>query len=117
MSQDAETTTAATVSTQHSLRALASRSLTLTAALVRILTFMFAAILIVHVVLTVASANPRNGITTFVADAANHLTLGLGNLFLPASASLQVILNYGLAAVVWLVIGIIVARILHALAP
>ena len=93
------------------------KTLGILAALVRLVTVVFAAILVIHIVLTVAAANPRNGITTFFAATANHLTLGLGNLFLPASVSLQVILNYGIAAVVWLIIGLLLARLLQALSP
>jgi hypothetical protein len=117
MSQDAETGEQRKASTQQDMRALASKSLTLAASVVRILTVIFAAILVIHIVLQVAGANPQNGITTFFADAANNLTLGIGDLFLPASEALRVILNYGIAAIVWLVIGIVIAKILNALAP
>jgi hypothetical protein len=51
-----------------------------------------------------------------LASAADHLTLGLGDLFAPSSPLLEVVLNYGLPAVVWLLIGIIVSRLLGALA-
>ena len=64
-----------------------------------------------------AGANPANGITIFFQDFANNLTLGIGDLFLPASESLKVILNYGLAAVVWIVIGVVISKILNAIAP
>ncbi len=117
MTQDADTGSQRKANTSADLRALASKSMTLAASVIKILCTIFAAILVIHIVLTVASANPQNGITTFFADAANSLTLGIGDLFLPASESLKVILNYGLAAVVWLVIGAVVARILNALAP
>lgn len=81
-------------------RAWIGRSIDVLASLVRIVTVVFAAVLVVHVVLTVASANPRNGVAMFLAAAADRLTLGLGNLFAPSSPSLGVILNYGLPAVV-----------------
>ena len=103
--------------TGEDLRALTRKVLTVAASVIRILTVVFAAILVVHVVLTVAGANPANGITIFFSDLANNLTLGIGDLFLPASESLKVILNFGLAAVVWIAIGIIVSRLLNALAP
>lgn len=117
MTQDADTGSQRKANTSADLRALASKSMTLAASVIKILCTIFAAILVIHIVLTVASANPQNGITTFFANAADSLTLGIGDLFLPASESLKVILNYGLAAVVWLVIGAVVARILNALAP
>jgi hypothetical protein len=86
------------------------------ASLVRIVTVVFAAVLVIHVVLTVASANPRNGVAMFVAAAADRLTLGLGDLFAPSSPSLAVILDYGVPAVIWLIAGIVVARLITALA-
>jgi hypothetical protein len=86
------------------------------ASLVRIVTVVFAAVLVIHVVLTVASANPRNGVAVFVAAAADRLTLGLGDLFAPSSPSLAVILDYGVPAVIWLIVGVIVARLITALA-
>jgi hypothetical protein len=119
MAQDASSDTAEQrrSHTQDDLRALTRKVLTVAASVIRILTVVFAAILVVHVVLTVGGANPLNGITVFFRDLANNLTLGLGDLFLPASESLRVILNFGLAAVVWIAIGIIVSRLLNALAP
>jgi hypothetical protein len=98
------------------LRAAAGRTLSLLASLVSVVTVVFAAVLVVHVVLVVASANPRNGVAMALASAADHLTLGLGDLFAPSSPVLEVVLNYGVPAVVWLLIGIIVSRLLGALA-
>ena len=95
---------------------MTGRTLGLLASLVRIITVVFAAVLVIHLVLVVASANPRNGVAVFLAAAADHLTLGLGDLFAPSSSLLGVVLNYGLPALAWLIIGVIVARLLDALA-
>jgi hypothetical protein len=119
MAQDASTDTSEQrrSHTSDDLRALARKVLTVAASVIRILTVVFAAILVVHVVLTVAGANPSNGITVFFRDLASNLTLGIGDLFLPASESLKVILNFGLAAIVWIAIGIVVSKLLNAIAP
>jgi hypothetical protein len=119
MAQDASSDTSEQrrSNTSEDLRALARKVLTVAASVIRILTVVFAAILVVHVVLSVAGANPSNGITIFFRDLADNLTLGIGDLFLPASESLKIILNYGLAAVVWIAIGIVVSKLLNALAP
>ncbi len=101
--------------TRSGSRAWIGSSLDALASLVRIVTVVFAGVLVVHVVLTVASANPRNGVAMVLGAAADHLTLGLGTLFAPSSPSLGIILNYGVPAVVWLVVGIIVARLIGAL--
>jgi hypothetical protein len=119
MAQDASSETAEQrrSHTSDDLRALTRKVLTAAASVIRILTVVLAAILVVHVILAVAGANPANGITIFFRDLADNLTLGIGDLFLPASESLRIILNYGLAAIVWIAIGIIVSRLLTALAP
>ena len=119
MAQDAstDTTEGRRSSTQADLRALASKSMTIAATIIRVVTVVFAAVLVIHVVLFVAGANPANGITIFFNDFANNLTLGIGDLFLPASESLKVILNFGLAAVVWIIIGVVISKILNAIAP
>lgn len=119
MAQDASTETSQErrSRTQADLRALVGRTLTIAVTVIRIVTVVFAAVLVVHVVLTVTAANPSNAITVFFRDLANNLTLGIGDLFLPTSEVLRVILNYGLAAVVWIVIGLAVSRLLTAIAP
>jgi hypothetical protein len=99
------------------VRAVTGRTLGLLASLVRIITVVFAAVLIIHLVLVVTSANPLNGVAEFLAAAADHLTLGLGDLFAPSTPALGVTLNYGLPALAWLIIGLIISRLLDALAP
>ncbi|MGW1678601.1 hypothetical protein [Saccharopolyspora sp. NPDC002376] len=74
-----------------------------------------AALLAVHVVLTVGNANPDNDITKFVASWAERLALGFQDLFMPADLKLEVILNYGAAAIFWLIITSMAIRILSAI--
>src|SRR5437588_3225859 len=72
---------------------------------------IFALLLTAHVVLTIGGANPTNGITQFVASWADALTLGFRDLFTPDDAKLRVLVNYGLAALFWLIISAIIARV------
>lgn len=74
-----------------------------------------AALLAIHVILTIGNANPDNGITQFVASTADPLALGFQDLFTPADPQLAVLLNYGIAAVFWLVVTSLATRILTAL--
>ena len=94
----------------------ARRVVALLVSLVRLVVGVIAAILVADIVLTVGSANPANPITIFFRQAASGLTLGLSDLFLLADPRLAVLVNEGIAAVVWLVIGAIVVRILRAAA-
>ena len=83
--------------------------------LVRLVTGLFATILVVHVVLTVLGANPENTVSRLVAVAADALTLGLRDLFVLGDPTVQVIVSYGLPALVWLLIGGVVVGILRLL--
>ncbi|GAB3282096.1 hypothetical protein [Parasphingorhabdus pacifica] len=74
-----------------------------------------ALLLTLHVVLTIGGANPDNGITQFVTRWAEPLALGFSNLFQPADPALHVLVNYGIAAVFWLVVTSLAVRILQAL--
>ncbi|HEY0447967.1 hypothetical protein [Actinophytocola sp.] len=86
------------------------------AGLVRWVGLIFALVLVVHVVLTVGSANPDNSITVFFADAAEPLALAFRNLFTPENAELRVLVNYGLAALFWLIVSSVVSRLIRRLA-
>lgn len=83
---------------------------------IRWLGTLAATLLTVHVVLTIGGANPENGITRFVARWAEPLALGFPGLFQPADPVLQVLVNYGIAAVFWLVVTSLAVRIVQALA-
>ncbi|GDY30691.1 hypothetical protein [Gandjariella thermophila] len=76
---------------------------------------IFALLLAAHVVLTVGGANPSNGITRFVANWADPLTLGFRDLFTPDDLKLRVLVNYGLAALFWLIISAVIARLVRRL--
>jgi hypothetical protein len=80
--------------------------------IVRTICAIFAFILVVYVLFAVASANPTNWLVDFIGGAAQHLTLGLKGLFQTGNPDYQVIADYGVPAVVWLVIGSIVGRVL-----
>ena len=84
--------------------------------IVRFVTGLFAAILVVHIVLVVLGANPDNVAARFVAAAADSLTLGLANLFVVDGPTLQVVLSYGIPALAWLVIGAVIVAILRLVA-
>ena len=66
---------------------------------------LFAIVLVAQIVLTLAEANPANGFASFVADFSGAVSLGFDGLFTPGSPKLAVLLDYGLAAIVWLLIG------------
>ncbi|HEY3688309.1 MAG TPA: hypothetical protein VGL93_35045 [Streptosporangiaceae bacterium] len=80
-----------------------------------VLAVVIACILALHIVFVVFSANPRNGIVEFVNGWATDLAYGFKDLFVPKDAGIRVAVNYGLAAVVYLVAGRIIAGIIRRL--
>jgi hypothetical protein len=88
-------------------------AVSLLAGVVRWVGLIIAVILVVHVVLTVGSANPDNGITSVIRGLADPLSLAFKDLFTPSDTKLRVLVNYGLAAIFWLIVSGIIARLLR----
>jgi len=81
--------------------------------LVRAVTGTIVTIFVLHVLFTVLQANQGNEFVSFIYSAAKIFVLGLGDVFTPRDATAGVVLNYGLAALVYLVIGQLVIRMLR----
>ena len=84
-------------------------------ALVSTVGSVLALIEIVYIVLLVFDANQTNRIFTFVKSLAEPLALFFPGLFVTGSRDWDIIVNYGLAALFWLVVTGIVARLLSRL--
>lgn len=80
---------------------------------VRVIGTIIAVILVAHILFALLGANPDNPLVVWVAQWAGALALWFGNLFATGSEALNVILNYGLAAVFWLVVTGLIARVLY----
>lgn len=85
-------------------------------AVIDVLCWMFAIVLFVHIFLVIAEANTTNGFFQFVSGWADGITLGLDGLFTPENAKVATLLNEGLAAVLWLVIGALLTSLITRLA-
>ncbi len=92
-----------------------SRTVGVLVAVVRWIGTVAALLLTAHVVLTIGGANQQNPITQFVAEWADFLALGFSNLFTPEDPQLSVLVNYGAAALFWLLVTSLAVRILRAL--
>ncbi|SFQ45576.1 hypothetical protein SAMN05421810_107284 [Amycolatopsis arida] len=84
--------------------------------LISVVTGLFALGLAVHIVLVLGNANMENGFAQFVTSWANAVDLGFDNLFTPANENLRVLLNEGLAAILWLVIGAVLTTLIARIA-
>ncbi|SDN32330.1 hypothetical protein SAMN04489726_6053 [Allokutzneria albata] len=83
------------------------------ASVVRAIGTVIALILLAHVIFVLVSVNEANALVQFVASAASALALWFVNLFDTGNATMDLLLNYGLAIVFWLVVTGIVARLLR----
>lgn len=79
---------------------------------VRLVAGAFAVILLVRVGLAFIAVNPNNAIVEWIIGFANIIVWGFRDLFLPADPRIALAANYGLAAVFWLVVGVIATRML-----
>jgi hypothetical protein len=77
-----------------------------------LLTGAAALVLILGILLTVLEANRSNDIVQAVRDAAGFLAGPFDDLFKLDSNKGEIALNWGIAAVVWLALGRLVARLL-----
>lgn len=81
--------------------------------IVRLVTGLASSVFLLHIAFVVLGANPANGFVDFVDNLASALVLGLGDVFTPDDATLWVVLNYGFAALVYLVVGHVIVRALR----
>ncbi|TYB46105.1 hypothetical protein [Actinomadura chibensis] len=79
-------------------------------------TTLVVAILAVHIVFVAFEANTANGIVQWFGDRAHELCWQFKDVFQPSDPKLEVAVNYGLAAVVYLVGGRIVVALVRRLA-
>lgn len=85
-------------------------------AVIDIVCWTFAIVLLVHIFLVIAGANAGNGFFQFVSGWANGITLGLDGLFTAENQSVATLLNEGLAAVLWLIIGALLTNLITRVA-
>lgn len=83
---------------EHVSRGSAGRILQLAAIVV-------AAIIILHIIFVLIGANAGNSIVSTDADWAGTLATWFKDLFTPANYKLAVTLDYGIAAVFYLMVG------------
>jgi hypothetical protein len=72
---------------------------------------LFALIEVVYILLILFGANTANAFFVFIQTLAEPLALFFPGLFNLVNDKLEVILNYGLAAVFWLVVTGFIARL------
>ncbi|GAB3575560.1 hypothetical protein GCM10027445_38230 [Amycolatopsis endophytica] len=74
---------------------------------------LFALVEAIYIVLVLAGANAANAFFRFIDSIAQPLALFFPGLFPVGNPDLNVLVNYGLAAVFWLVVTGLIARLLR----
>ena len=84
----------------------------LLARIVRIVTALVVAFIVVGIALHLLDANSGNALVGFVYDVAGWLVSPFKGLFSPSDAKLKIAVNWGIAAVVYGIVGGLTARLL-----
>ncbi|KOX32512.1 hypothetical protein ADK67_07470 [Saccharothrix sp. NRRL B-16348] len=72
---------------------------------------VFAGIEVLYILMLLIGVNTANAFFRFIQQLAEPLALFFPGLFQTGNVNLDVILNYGLAAVFWLVVASLLARV------
>ena len=84
----------------------------LLARLIRLAAWILAAIIVAGILLIVLNANPSNSIVSSVHDAARSLVGPFDDIFKPHDHKLAIAINWGIAALVYVIVGSLIARLI-----
>ena len=95
----------------------AARIFSLLATIVRVVCSVIAALIVVHAVFVLFEANPANLLVEFTAGVRDTFGWFTKDLFAPSDPKIAEAINDGLAALIWVVVGSLVSKLLVRLAP
>lgn len=98
-------------------RAAASRALTLIATVVRVVAAVIAAVILLWAVFVFFEANPANPLVAFAGDVRSSLGWFTVDLFRPSDPKLGETINSAIAALVYVVVGSLISKLIVRLAP
>jgi hypothetical protein len=79
------------------------------ARLIRLAAWILAAIIVAGILLIVLNANQSNSIVSHIHDAADSLVGPFDGMFKPHDHKLAITINWGIAALVYVVVGSLIA--------
>jgi len=85
--------------------------------LVRLAVAIVVGLIVAAIVLKVVGANPANAIVRDIHDVARTLVGPFKNVFSLKNAKASIAANWGLAAAVWLIVGMFIAGLIARAAP
>jgi uncharacterized membrane protein YraQ (UPF0718 family) len=94
-----------------------ARIFSLLATIVRVVCSVVAALIVVHAVFVLFKANPANGLVEFTAGWRDTFGWFTKDLFMPSDRRIAEAINDGLAALIWIVVGSLVSKLIVRLTP
>jgi len=94
-----------------------TRAFTLVASAVRLVASLVAVVIVLHAVFTFFEANPANALVSAAADVRQRLGWFTVDLFRPSDPRVGETINAAIAALVWVVAGNLVSKLVAKLAP
>jgi hypothetical protein len=82
-----------------------------------VITAIIALIIAIGIILRVLEANPQNSIASFFDDLARALVGPFNDLFRPKDPKGAIVANWGIAMLVYLLVGQLLARVLRRVSP
>jgi uncharacterized protein YggT (Ycf19 family) len=76
--------------------------------------FLIVGIIVLGILFYIFGANPANPVVNFVAQAADFLVTPFRFIFLLANNNAQVAINWGIGALIYLVVGALITGVLSA---
>jgi hypothetical protein len=95
----------------------AARLFTLVATIVRVACSVIAALIVVHAVFVLLEANPANPLVGFTAGWRDTFGWFTKDLFTPSDPKIAEAINDGLAALIWVVAGNLLSKLIVRLTP
>jgi hypothetical protein len=82
--------------------------------IISVVTMIVVGIIVLGIVFVLLKANQQNMIVNWFVDAGSWLTTPFHDIFNPRNARQETLLNWGLAAIVYGLIGGFLSRVIHA---
>jgi hypothetical protein len=97
--------------------AAAARIFSVLATVVRVVCSVIAALIVVHALFVLFEANPDNFLVEFTTGWRDVFGWFTKDLFQPSDPKIAEAINDGLAALIWVVLGSIVSKLIVRFAP
>jgi uncharacterized membrane protein YraQ (UPF0718 family) len=94
-----------------------ARVFSLLATIVRVVCTVIAALIVIHAVFVLFEANPDNLLVKFTAGWRDTFGWFTKNLFTPSDPKIAEAINDGLAALIWVVVGSLLSKLIVRFAP